>query len=66
MKLYQLARVLTDNTNIYAFTMDRDGGVNGEFGGKASAFRDPENDWEIYDAEPDDDGIVVNVLSHQA
>lgn len=66
MKLYQLAGVLIDNTNVVVFPMDRDGKINGEFEGKASAFRDPENDWEIHDVEPDGDYIIVSVLSRIA
>lgn len=66
MKLYQIARVLTDSTNVVVFPMDRDGKINGEFEGKASAFRDHENDWEIYDVEPDGNDIVISVLSHMA
>ena len=61
MKLYQLAKVLTDNTTMVIFRMDRDGGIDDGTEVLAKDVRDPENNAEIYDVEPDSDAIVVTI-----
>lgn len=66
MKLYQLARVLMDNTPIVVFTLDRDADINGEFERLAKELRYDDADWEVIDAEPDGNMMVVSVLSHKA
>ena len=64
MKLYQLAEVLTDNTMIYVFSMDRDGKL--DWGTEVLAKNAREDQSEIWDVEPDGDAIVVTTLSKYA